>query len=398
MIFIEEALQIIIDNAQKFEIETVPLHLALGRVLAENIYADRDYPPFNRSAMDGYACRAEDVGRINFFTNIEVIYAGQFPQNRITEGTCAKIMTGAPVPNGANAVIRIEDCDSLNFSSNQVKFNLKEAKDGLNIATQGQDCIAGSKIIEMSSKISTAVYSTLAALGKHEVDVYTIPKVVVLSTGNEIKPIGETIEPFQIRDSNSYSIESFFYKYQIPLFARHLIGDELSDIESYINNYSHVDILILSGGVSMGDADYVPKALAKCGITCLFHKVQIKPGKPIWFGITKNQKAVFALPGNPFSVQIALKLFIETYLSACYGLLTDSHLKLPLLKLKHKKTKFDEFFPCKLTDVGQTGLVPVQFNGSGDISAMLDTDGFARHHRDTDHLEYGEILDFIFWY
>ena len=92
MIFIEEALQIIIDNAQKFEIETVPLHLALGRVLAENIYADRDYPPFNRSAMDGYACRAEDVGRINFFTNIEVIYAGQFPQNRITEGTCAKIM------------------------------------------------------------------------------------------------------------------------------------------------------------------------------------------------------------------------------------------------------------------------------------------------------------------
>src|SRR6185437_6534905 len=338
MLTVKEAQDIVKMYAGSFGWEEVPLDKAVGRVLYEDILADRDYPPFNRSAMDGFAVRAEDLKKYSELEIAGEVFAGDNPGELTEEGRCIKIMTGAPLPKGTNAVIRVEDST---ISEGNAKFELQETKEWANIARRGEDSKQGQVIVKSSSICTPSVISLLAATGRYRVKVYRTPAIAIISTGNEVKKIHEQVFDYQIRDSNSITLAAFLSGYHIPVHRQFLVADKKEEISEAIEQSLGADIIIISGGVSMGDADFVPDVLKETGVEKRFHKVQIKPGKPIWFG-NYGTTVVFALPGNPLSCQVAFKVFIEPYLRASFGLSPLKVLRLPIRESKKKKTKFDE--------------------------------------------------------
>ena len=223
------------------------------------------------------------------------------------------------------------------------------------------------------------------------------PSVGLISTGDEIVPIHQKPSAVQIRDSNSYAIASFLESYKIPIFYKGLVSDNKEHLKQTIRNSLSNDITIISGGVSAGDADFVPEVLLELGVVKVFHKVQIKPGKPLWFGVYEGNKVVFSLPGNPISVQVAYKIFIEPYLRKCLGLSSLPIFRLPILADRTKKVKFDEYFPCKVVTNDISGLMPIKFNGSGDISGTFNSDGIALQPSEKEILSQNDICEFIFW-
>ncbi|QHT70695.1 molybdopterin molybdotransferase MoeA [Rhodocytophaga rosea] len=397
MLSIQEAVNLIIAQATSFGIEQVSLDDALGRVLAENIYADRDYPPFNRATMDGYALQSTAFSEYNpdGFSLIEHLFAGSIAQKEVVAGTCIKIMTGAPVPAGADAVIRVEDSRR---EGDKVYFNTNNMKPWLNIARQGEDARQGNLIIPKDQLITTQIVSGLAVTGKAQVQVAKTPDVAVLSTGNEVRQVGMEVLPHQIRDSNTFAIRYFLKKFHIHSPASHLVADNKQDLKTTLQQHLNADIIILSGGVSKGDADYVPEVLASLGVQQVFHRVKIKPGAPLWFGKLPAGGVVFGLPGNPVSVQVGCKVFIESYLRTCFNLPQQQPLILPFLVSKNKKTPFDEYFPATiLTKNAISGIAPTPYNSSGDVAATLNSDGIALHPESIDALTENTPVQFLYW-
>ncbi len=394
---ISEALDLIKACAKSFGVEDVSIHDAHNRVLAENVYADRDYPPFNRSAMDGYAVLSSDFKdkKIHELKLIERLHAGHVAKEKVISDTCIKIMTGAPVPEGADAVIRVEDTIEKN---GLVGFKVDYVWSLQNIASQAEDAIKGDLIIKKDVVLDATTLPVLAVVGKSTVKVHKLPEIVVASTGNEIVAVEDKIKPHQIRDSNSYSLKSFFRQYCISSITSIKVADDKVKLKESLKNFLKADILILSGGVSKGDADYVPEVLTSLGVVEVFHRVKIKPGNPLWFGRTPSGGVVFGLPGNPVAVQIACKVFIEPYLRGCFNMEVIQPMFLPLFLEKMKKTKFDEYFPCKIINKNRTtGVVPTRMNGSGDIAATLGSDGIAIHPADTDKLSENSVVEFYLW-
>jgi molybdopterin molybdotransferase len=397
MISIRQAQQFINSYSRNFGCEEVDIDNAFNRTLAEDIYADRDYPPFNRSAMDGYALKSGDINdkMINEFEVIENLFAGNVSNQKIAIGQCIKIMTGAPVPSTADAVIRVED--TIN-NSQKIVFKVNTIKPWQNISRQGEDVLQHEIVVTKNQIINAAIIGVLAATGRSKIKVYQLPSVAIVSTGNEVINIHSPIKPYQIRDSNSHVLKAFFRQYHIDDVETLLLPDEKEELKKGIGKLLHKDILILSGGVSKGDADYIPEVLASLGVKEIFHRVQIKPGSPIWFGIAETGAAVFALPGNPFSVQVAFKVFIEPYLRECFGLKQKSALFVALLYPKNKSTRLDEFFPCRLISKNNTNyLLPVTFNGSGDITATCHSDGIALHPSGEQILNAKTPVEFLRW-
>jgi molybdopterin molybdotransferase len=396
MITYQEALQIVLSQSKNWGTESLALEDSLGRVLDEQIYADRDYPPFNRSAMDGIAINLKDWNEgIRTFYIVEQILAGQKSQFKLDKGQCYKIMTGAAVPQSADCVIRIEDLKLEKNNAEIIKeINVKQFQ---NIAKQGEDYKKGDKILTVNQHIiNPPLVSLLASLGKSQVKVKKTPSVTIISTGDEIKGIESSIDSFSIRDSNSYALIAFFQQYKITGINKMAVKDEKKQMYEAIKNGLKSQILVISGGVSAGEADYVPEILKELGTTQLFHKVQLKPGKPIWFG-KNGETIVFALPGNPFSVQVGFKIFIEPFLRKSFGLDTNTDFLLPMSTERIKKVSFDEFFPIKITLNGCAEIEPVKFNGSGDISASFKADGIGFQPASTEKLLKGEITSFKFW-
>lgn len=398
MISYEEANRIISENAKLLSKkypgeELVPIEKALGRVLARDIVADRDYPPFNRSAMDGFAIQLEDwEGGIRSFKIIEVIFAGQESKKSLSKGECYKIMTGAALPSDANTVVRREDTiekDSL------VNINIDDLRVFQNIAKQGEDTKKEDVIIQASEKCTPSVISALATTGYSSVMVKALPKVSLFTTGNEVVNVNEPASAVQIRNSNQHLLKSLLHRWNIvPVSVEHL-PDEKGAIEKALKNALQSDIVILSGGVSAGDADFIPDILQLLGVTNLFYKVAIRPGKPIWCGILPSGGMVFALPGNPFSTLVTFTLFVERYLHEIFFSEERPVYSYPLTATRFKKHKLTEFFPVKLEKAPAYGLTPIQFNGSGDIRAGLFADGLAIQASEKENLKGGELVNFI---
>jgi molybdopterin molybdotransferase len=374
MLNFREAQEIIIAHAHSFGKESVLIDHALGRVLAEYVFADRDYPPFNRVAMDGYAIRLEDFEKgIREFQVIETIYAGQVANKNISSGQCYKIMTGAPLPSSANGVVRREDTVEEN---DHVQILAENFRPFQNIARQGEDVKEGEEIIDKATRIKPAVITALASLGKAEVVVEKLPNVALFTTGDEVIPVHQPVQPQQIRNSNAALLKALLRQWNIvPVQMAHIPDNEQA-LEETLHAALSCDMIIMSGGVSAGDADYVPNILEKLGIKKLFHKVAIKPGKPIWCGLMPNSGIVFALPGNPLSCHVTFKLFIEAYLSHAFGLGSTPKLQLNFTGERKKKTVLDEFFPIKISS-SPVAAIPLVFHGSGDILAALHADAFA---------------------
>ncbi|MBL0077546.1 MAG: molybdopterin molybdotransferase MoeA [Bacteroidetes bacterium] len=394
---IQNALQLILSNKRNFGTETVSIHDCLDRILAEDIFADRDYPPFNRATMDGYAIISQDIniGKNNLLKITDTIHAGEAKQFALESGNCIKIMTGAPVPKRANAVIRIED---THINGNEIHFNVKQVKENQNIAIQGEDARKGDLLIKKGTKLNPNSISVLAVTGHAKLEVYKLPNIAIVSTGNEIVAVESVIQPHQIRDSNVHTLKNSLLNYCISAIQTALIVDDKIALTNTLSELLNTDIIIISGGVSKGDADYVPEILKHLGVIEIFHRVSIKPGNPLWFGKMPNGGVVFGLPGNPISVQVGYKVFIESFIRKCFDMEPIEPIFLPLLGEKSKKSNFTEYFPCKLTHENKkSGLAINKMNTSGDISTTNNSDGIAIHPSEKQTIEKGEFVEFYFW-
>jgi molybdopterin molybdotransferase len=399
MIDYNKALQLVLKEAGEIKIITKNILDATGYSIAEDISADRDYPPFNRVMMDGYAVIADDLNSRNNreLKQIDIVYAGENKNITVTPGCCIKVMTGAPLPDGADAVVKVENTTS---SKNIIRFSNVKILSGQFIARQGTDSKKGNILVVKGNICNASILKILAAVGKEKIKVFSRPRISIIITGNEIIPISEKPKPAEIRDSNSYSIRSFLHEYNINPQYLKLVDDDRAKLTRAVLKGMRSDILILSGGVSMGDHDYIPEILTDCGVRRIFHKVKIKPGKPIWFGRARDGPAVFGLPGNPLSCLVTYKMLIEPYLRRCMCMRDIIPIFLPLIQNRTKAGSRMVFFPCKIStdeDKKISGIIPIEHNGSGDIKASYGSDGLGCHPSERMKMEAGELVKFYPW-
>lgn len=369
MITYEKAIEIVQSNIIQLGTERVELPKSLNRVLREDIFSDMNMPPFNKSAMDGFACRKEDIG--NELEIIESIQAGYKPKKIVGKNQCSKIMTGAQIPEGADCVIIFEDVEYI--SENKIKF-LKE-KTSNNICYKGEDVIVGQKLLSSGIRITEKVISSIAMVGNWQPLVSIKPKVGIISTGDEI------VEPFakpnesQIRNTNAYQLLFQVEKFGcIPNYYG-IVKDKQEEILSALKKAKEEnDLIILTGGVSMGEFDLIPESLKKVGFNLLFEKVQQQPGKPTVFGKDES-KFVFGMPGNPVSSFIVFEFFAKQLLAGMMGLKTFyKELNLELgQSYKRKRSERLGRIPVQINDDGK--VIPVEYHGSAHINSLVDADG-----------------------
>jgi len=395
MIDYRQAQQIVLAQARSFGKEEVRLAEAFGRVLVGPVYADRDYPPFHRATMDGYALHHDDLeGGIRRFRVVETIFAGARPVRSIRNSECYKIMTGAAVPGDADMVIRREDVKEGGRGqegSPEIELNLvggEPWRSFLNIARQGEDLRVGDPVIDRPCRCEPAVMGLLATLGRTTATVASLPRVSLLTTGNEVVEPGEPVSAVQIRNSNRWMLEAALRKEGIGLAGCGHVADDPGLLKETLRGSLSSDILILTGGVSAGDADHVPSVLEESGVKKLFHKIAMRPGKPTWCGVTPGGGMVFGLPGNPFSGLVNFVLLIAPYIHACWGLGAPAPVGLPLSVARASRTSLDEFFPVRLQG-SPARLTPVLLNGSGDIRLGMQANALALHPSDSGDLPAG---------
>jgi len=309
---LEDALTVVLDTAPVLGMEKISLLDALGRVLAEDIIADRDNPPWDNSAMDGFAVRYEDIKQEHAVTTptvlkvIEDVPAGRFPTKTVGKGEAIRIMTGAAVPQGADTVLKVEDTEATPTS---VKV-FKPEQQGANIRPKGEDVRAGDCIIPKGKVIRPAEAGMLAILAKPFVFVYQRPRVAILSTGDELADLDERLTDEKIINSNSYGIAASVREAGgLP----HLLGiakDNPEDLKAKIRQGLNADILVLSGGVSMGDYDFTRPVFQELGAEMNFWKLAIRPGQPVAFGKIGKTLA-FGLPGNPVSSMVTFEQLVR---------------------------------------------------------------------------------------
>lgn len=386
----EETLAIIAEVCQLFEKETVKLEHANGRILAEHVYADRDYPPFNRAAMDGYAIMSSDWEKgIRNYLIVDTIFTGKSTKQALTTGSCYKIMTGAATPEIADIIIKREDATA---SENMVRLNADHRKIHQNIALQGEDSKAGTLLLRSPLKCTPQIIAVLATVGKATIQVFKLPSTALVTTGDEIVDPSINIHPLQIRNSNQYLLSSLLEQWKIqPVLCTH-VSDDKAKLTTALRQALKAELLIVNGAVSAGDADHVPAALRALGVDILVHKVSIRPGKPILIGKTATGTIVFALPGNPLSCLSTFTIFVEHYLFLSCGFKNKPFQTIPLLASRTKKHALTEFVPASLDDSGRLQLLTN--NGSGDVTACMHATGLAMLPANTTGIQKNEPITF----
>ena len=369
MLSFDQAKEVIMNSAFCMGTEKVDLLSSLNRVLAEDVFSDMDMPPFNKSAMDGYACKMADLELP--LEIVEIIPAGKFPNKTISKGKCAKIMTGAPVPEGADCVIMFEDTEIL--TDHTVRF--KGGKTKTNIITKATDICKDQLIIKKGTLIKSAHIAVLAGCGKISIDVFRQPKVGIISTGDEL------VEPFEIpsisgiRNTNAWQLIAQATEMNVlPKYYGIARDDEESLAYMISLSLAENDISILSGGVSKGEYDYVPAVLEKAGVIIHFDSISVQPGKPSTFG-SKGKQLVFGLPGNPVSTFFQFELLVKPLLLAMMGY-TEEFLftKLEIGEDYHrKKSERLSFIPIRLKADGK--VYPIEYHGSAHINALMEANG-----------------------
>lgn len=373
MISVQEASQIIFSHPWKPVIEYVDLDHSLGRVLAEVVIADRDFPPFNRVAMDGIAVRFTDLQRgVRRFQKSGIAVAGQPAVKHIHADSAVEVMTGAILPEGADAVIRYED---LRADDDFFTVLTNEFKAYQNVHRQGGDAQKGEALLTTGHRITAAEIPLLASVGCTRVGVYSLPTVAVVSTGDELVEPDQQPLIHQIRSSNGYALSAGLQELGIYCQRFH-IGDQEEQlqnrIEKIINDF---EVIILTGGVSKGKLDWVPGAMKIAGIEKHFHQVAQRPGKPLWFG-TKNEKIVFALPGNPVSVFLCLYKYIRPWINHSLKI-PDRQMSAVLEKDFSSEIPLTHFLQVRvLEENGARYATPVPGGGSGDFANLRLIDGF----------------------
>jgi len=360
-----------------FDSVSVSANCSIGRILRQTVVAERDQPPFDRVMMDGIALSLSDLnsGTRNF--PIQATQAAGDEQLSLEDGKCIEIMTGASLPQGADCIVPVERI-SVNEGNASVEADYK-VKQRQFVHPCGSDHKAGSELLTAGKRISPMDIAIINSCGLTEIDVSKSPTIRVISTGNELVPAGEPVEPHQIRMSNGPAVIAMLEEHSYGSTEHDHIVDEPDLLKTRIDKHlENSDVLILSGGVSMGKADYIPQVLAELGVEVVFHKISQRPGKPMWFGMGPNNQAVFALPGNPVSTLVCCRQYVIPALNAASGLAESQPEFAALTQDVSFKPELTCFLPVKLLSNtgGQVLAMPVQTNTSGDFTALSRTDGY----------------------
>jgi molybdopterin molybdotransferase len=393
LIPIENAIQIVLAHTPRLPPEQVDFNEAVGRVLAEDVQSDVDLPPFPRSAMDGFALRSEDVAEVPAKLHvIGTIPAGTYPSFDVQSGQAAQIMTGAPVPAGADSVQIVE---KSRVHGSEVEI-LEPVEIGLNIVPCGQEVTRGDTVLKKGTTLDPPAVAVAATVGRTRLRVGRRPSVAVIATGDELVPPTEKPGPAQIRNSNGYSLSAQAAQVGARVSYLGVAADNKASLAELIQEGLTHDVLLMSGGVSMGSLDLVEEVLQEYDVRILIDKIALKPGKPTVFGIAPNSKLVFGLPGNPVSTMVTFELFVRPALAKMAG--SDNpqrpYLKATLKGPLKSKGPRRAYLPGWL-ETNEEGLPwahPIPTRGSGDIVAFSKANALLVLPESLDALNAGDPI------
>lgn len=394
MISVNEALALIESNSINLGEELISLQKCGSRILAEGFYADRALPPYNRATMDGIAVNYNGYLKANGKLKVSGVAPAGAPQAKLEKPEdCLEVMTGAVVPQGCDTVIRYEDIDIKDGYAHILVDNIVKGK---NIHEKGSDIKKDALLLESGSRIRGQEIGIAASIGKHQVQVKKNPRTMILSTGDELVDIHETPLSHQIRRSNSYAISSLLSYWSIQSDQLHLGDDEKLIRENLSDTITNYDLLILSGGVSKGKFDFVPKALKDIGVRQIFHKVLQRPGKPLWFG-RKDNTIVFGLPGNPVSSFVCARKYIFHWLEKSLSVKAGPSMMAQLATDFRFKPDLHYFLPVTVSS-NNLGILQAQVfqgNGSGDFVNLKDANAFMELPQGKEMFQAGEAYPIL---
>jgi molybdopterin molybdotransferase len=397
MLTVEEALQQVLEHAAPLPASEVLLARALGLMLAEDIASDIDSPPHDKALVDGYAIRAADMagGQAEFHV-LEQITAGQVPEKIVGPGQATQIMTGAPMPAGADTVVMVEYSERRDEQT--VLLVDGKVKPNQNIMRRAESLVAGTTVLYRGAMLRPIEIGVLAEVGRHRVLVQPRPTVACLATGNELVEVHQKPAAGMIRNSNGPMLSALVAAADAEPVELGIARDELADLTRLIRHGLESDVLLLSGGVSAGVLDLVPSVLAELGVREVFHKVNLKPGKPLWFGVYEHEDRrhlVFGLPGNPVSTLVCFHLFVRPALDRLAN--RKSSLKMCRAQLAcdyRQRGDRPTFHPAKLHELEIGTMVEtVPWLGSGDLAGLVAADALAIFPTGQEIFVPGEMVD-----
>jgi molybdopterin molybdotransferase len=378
--------------------EPAPLAGVAGRILRQDVVADRDQPPFNRVTMDGIAIDSAAAATRRRFAIAGSQPAGAPQQALPSSDCCFEVMTGAVLPAGCDCVVPLEQIDVIDGHAH--------LRDGATVGPwqyvhmRGLDCRAGDRLLEAGVRIEAPEVAVMAASGLARVTVARPPSIMVISTGDELVEPGEPVADWQIRSSNGYTLSAALAQHGFTRLGHDQLPDDQDILKERLRAHLDThDVLVLSGGVSMGRYDLVPEVLAQLGVELVLHRVAQRPGKPMWFGVRHPDKSVFALPGNPVSALVCTIRYVIPGLRAAMGARTVPPEPIALAEPFELKPRLSFFLPVKrVVDAdGRIGARPCPTRGSGDFTSLIGTDGFVELPPGPQTVPAGFVAPFYGW-
>lgn len=418
MLTVSEAISAILAEVRRLPAVRVELQQALGRVLAEDVFADLDSPPFDKSLMDGYAVRAADVGEAGATLRVVAeVMAGQVATKSLGKNEAIRIMTGAPIPDGADSVVPVEETRLL-AGGPQAEVAIEgAARPGRSILKRGESTRRGERVLAAGRRIRHQEIGALAEFGRDQVQVYPAPRVAVLATGDELVDASAVPGPGQIRNSNEAMLAAQMRQIGADPVPLGIARDEPGDLRAKISAGLGCDVLLLSGGVSAGKLDLVPSVLAELGVREVFHKVRVKPGQPVWFGVWEPRTAasspltsgrntpstpcyVFGLPGNPVSSMVCCELFVRTAIRRMMGIEPETPVPVRArLTSEHFSSGSRPTYHPARWELADSGAVvePVRWVGSADLAATVEANSLVLFPEGGRAYAVGTMLDVFLW-
>jgi molybdopterin molybdotransferase len=398
MLTVAEALDAVRSHARALPVTRHQLSEALGLRLAQDVIADLDLPPFDKALVDGFAVRSTDVPGPTTLRVVETIYAGQTPAKSLGPGEAAEIMTGAPLPDGADAVVMVEKASRPDDGHVTLSGPVTS---GQNRIVRGKEMRAGEAVVPAGSILNPPRLGVLASVGAAEFDAHPRPVVGIVSSGDEVVPFDQVPGPGQIRNSNTLLLATLAESFGALPWTYPIVPDRREDLlDTFAWALGEADILLVSGGVSAGQKDLVPAALEETGVRRVFHKVRVKPGKPLWFGVGPDRgdrppALVFGLPGNPVSGLVSFLLFVRPAQAILAG--REAEEPTPTLPLavdyRHADDR-DVYRPARLVE-GGTRVEPLMWAGSSDLRGAAAGDGFAIFPAGERMYREGDLVGFV---